>query len=60
MTYQGVFTLPASLLDETLEAWRNRPLGEFVDLFRDTRYENVRQDGQIHYTALLIVNAILL
>jgi len=60
MTYQGVFTLPASLLDETLEAWRNRPLGEFVDLFRDTHYENVRQDGQIHYTALLIVNAILL
>jgi transposase-like protein len=44
----------AALLDETLEAWRNRPLGEIVYLFLDARYEKVRQDGQIRDAALLI------
>jgi putative transposase len=44
----------AALLDETLEAWRNRPLGEFVYLLLDARYEKVRQDGQIRDAALLI------
>jgi putative transposase len=43
----------ASLLDGTLEAWRKRPLGEFVYLFLDARYEKVRQDGQIRDAALL-------
>jgi putative transposase len=33
----------ASLLDEIMEAWRNRPLGEIVYLFLDARYERVRQ-----------------
>lgn len=42
----------AGLLDETLEAWRNRPLGEFVYLLLDARYEKVRQDGQIRDAAL--------
>jgi putative transposase len=37
----------AALLDETLEAWRNRPLGVFIYLYLDARYEKVRQDGQI-------------
>ena len=37
----------AALLDETLAAWRKRPLGEIVYLFLDARYEKVRQDGQI-------------
>ena len=35
------------LLDEMLEAWRNRPLGEIVYLYLDARYEKVRMDGQI-------------
>ncbi len=34
----------AARLDETLEAWRNRPLGEFFYLLLDARYEKVRQD----------------
>jgi transposase-like protein len=44
----------AALLDNTLEAWRSRPLGEMVYLFLDARYEKVRQDGQIRDAALLI------
>jgi putative transposase len=48
----------ASRLDETLEAWRNRPLGEIVYLFLDARYEKVRQDGQIRDAALLIASGI--
>jgi putative transposase len=41
-------------LDETLEAWRNRPLGEIVYLYLDARYEKVRQDGQIRDAAILL------
>jgi putative transposase len=44
----------AAKLDEGLEAWRNRPLGEIVYLFLDARYEKVRQDGQIRDAAVLI------
>jgi putative transposase len=50
----------AGLLDETLEAWRNRPLGEIVYLFLDARYEKVRQDGQIRDAALLIASGVRL
>ena len=38
-----------SQLDEVLEAWRSRPLGEYVYLYLDARYEKVRQDGQVVY-----------
>ena len=41
-------------LDETLEAWRNRTLGEISYLFLDARYEKVRQDGQVRDAAVLI------
>jgi putative transposase len=41
-------------LDETLEVWRNRPLGEMVYLYLDARYEKVRQDGQIRDAAILL------
>jgi putative transposase len=41
-------------LDETLESWRNRPLGEFIYLILDAHYEKVRQDGEIRDAALLI------
>jgi len=44
----------AGLLDETLEAWRKRPLGEIVYLYLDARYEKVRMDGQIRDAAILI------
>jgi transposase-like protein len=48
----------AALLDETLEAWRNRPLGEIVYLYLDARYEKVRQDGQIRDAAILIASGV--
>jgi putative transposase len=41
-------------LDETLEAWRNRPLGEFPYVFLGARYEKVRQNGQVRDAAILI------
>lgn len=41
-------------LDETLTAWRQRPLGEIVYLYLDARYERVRRDGQICDAAILI------
>lgn len=49
-----VVSRAAAQLDETLEAWRNRPLGEIVYLFLNARYERVRQDGQVRDAALLI------
>jgi len=48
-----VVSRAAALLDETLESWRNRPLGEFPYVFLDARYEKVRQDGQIRDAAIL-------
>jgi putative transposase len=48
----------AGLLDDTLAAWRKRPLGEMVYLFLDARYEKVRQDGQIRDAAVLIATAV--
>ena len=47
-----------ALLDETLEAWRNRPLGEIVYLLLDARYEKVRLDGQIRDVAVLIASGV--
>lgn len=44
----------AAQLDELLEAWRNRRLGEIVYLYLDARYEKVRQDGQIRDAAILL------
>ena len=44
----------AAQLDEVLKAWRNRPLGEYVYLYLDARYEKVRQDGQVRDAAVLI------
>ncbi|HSG45769.1 MAG TPA: IS256 family transposase [Anaerolineales bacterium] len=50
----SVVSRAVALLDETLEAWRDRPLGEFPYVFLDARYEKVRQDGQIRDAAILI------
>jgi putative transposase len=36
----------SALLDETLEAWRRRPLRECPYVILDARYEKVRQGGQ--------------
>ena len=43
----------AKMLDEELEAWRNRPLGENRYLFLDARYEKVRIDGVVRDVAVL-------
>lgn len=48
----------AGLLDETLQAWRNRPLGEIAYLYLDARYEKVREDGQIRDAAVLIASGV--
>lgn len=44
----------AAVLDETLEAWRTRELGECPYVFVDARYEKVRLDGQVLDAAVLI------
>jgi len=43
----------AAELDEQLDAWRNRPIGEITYLILDARYEKVRHDGAIRSCALL-------
>jgi transposase-like protein len=43
----------AKLLDEELEAWRNRPLGTFRHLFLDARYEKQRDGGVVRDAAVL-------
>jgi putative transposase len=43
----------AGLLDADLEKWRNRALGEYVYLFLDAYYEQVREDGQVRDLAVL-------
>jgi putative transposase len=48
----------AAQLDETLEAWRNRPLGTHRYLFLDARYEKVRQTGQIRDAAVLLASGV--
>ncbi len=49
----SVVSKAPKLMDETLEALRNRPLGEFPYVFLDARYEKVRQAGQVRYAAIL-------
>lgn len=49
----------AAEMDEELEAWRNRPLGEVPYLILDARYENVRQHGAVVGCAILTAIGIL-
>ena len=44
----------SALLDEILEAWRQRPLCECPYLILDARYERVRQDGHLRDAAILM------
>jgi transposase-like protein len=41
------------LLDEELQAWRDRPLGEISYLFLDARYEKMRHGGVVRDVAVL-------
>jgi transposase-like protein len=45
-------------LDEVLQEWRERPLGEIVYLFVDARYEKVREAGQVRDAAVLVASGI--
>ena len=47
-------------LDEGLEAWRNRPLGNTPYLILDARYERVRYGGQVIDCAVLVALTITL
>jgi transposase-like protein len=49
----GQVSQAAALLDEQLEAWRQRPLGRCTYLWLDAHYEKVRQDGQVRDAAVL-------
>lgn len=44
----------AAQLDEVLEGWRTRPLGECRYLYLDARYEKARIDGHVRDVAVLI------
>ena len=44
----------AAELDDLLQAWRNRPLGNYRYVVLDARYEKVRQGGQVLDAAVLI------
>jgi putative transposase len=44
----------AAQLDTELQAWRDRPLGQFPYLVLDARYEKVRQNGQVLDCAVLM------
>ena len=43
----------AKLLDDELEAWRSRPLGEIRYLILDARYEKMRHGGVVRDAAVL-------
>jgi putative transposase len=44
----------SQMLDEELDAWRNRPLDEFPYLILDARYEKIRHGGSVVSCAVLV------
>jgi transposase-like protein len=50
----GQVSRAAQALDQELEAWRGRPLGETPYLILDARYEHVRHGGQVVSCAVLV------
>jgi putative transposase len=50
----GQVSRAACALDEELEKWRSRPLGETPYLILDARYEHVRHGGQVRSCAVLV------
>ena len=45
-------------LDEILQEWRERPLGEITYLYLDARYEKMREAGQVRDAAVLVASGI--
>jgi putative transposase len=50
----GQVSRAAEALDEELEQWRSRPLGETPYLILDARHEHVRHGGQVRSCAVLV------
>ena len=50
----------AAQLDNVLQEWRERPLGEITYLYVDARYEKVREAGQVRDAAVLVASGITL
>jgi len=48
----------AAQLDEALQEWRERPLGDVSYLYVDARYEKVRDAGQVRDAAVLVATGI--
>jgi putative transposase len=48
----------SALLDEELQKWRCRPLGNVPYMVLDARYEKVRQDGAVCSCAVLIASGV--
>ena len=48
----------AAQLDEVLQEWRERPLGEIAYLYVDALYEKVREAGQVRDAAVLVATGI--
>jgi len=48
----------AQQLDEILQEWRERPLGEIQYLYADASYEKVREAGQVRDAAVLVASGI--
>jgi transposase-like protein len=48
----------AALLDEELEKWRNRDLGEIPYVILDARYEKIRHGGSVIDCAILIATGV--
>jgi putative transposase len=50
----GQVSRAAAALDDELEKWRSRPIGETPYLILDARYEHVRHGGQVRSCAVLV------
>ena len=48
----------SKLLDEELEKWRNRSLGNYPYFYFDARYEKVRIDGEVRDAGILIATGV--
>ena len=50
----SVVSQATAQLDTELAKWRERPLGEYLFLFLDAYYEQVREDGHVRDLAVLV------
>ena len=48
----------AAQLDEALQEWRERSLGDVSYLYMDARYEKVRDASQVRDAAVLVATSI--